>query len=342
MCYYSCMIKPKKTLENIKPYSIDRFYTNYKLKLDSNENPYGPSQTVIQALREFSLDKIKFYPAYGELADKLAAFINVKSENLILTNGCDEAINVCLNAYLEKGDKVLSFAPTFSMPKLYCECIGASFIEISYNGDFKFDYDEFSASIKDDIKILYVTSPNNPTGEIVSVEIVRKLLKNYPDKLLILDCTYFNYANVVQNDYFNLIKEFNNLIIVKSFSKDYALAGLRLGYICADASITGEIKKVISPYSVNAVAVQAGIAALSDIEYFKFIRKKLIESKEKLVFSLNKFGYKVIKTEGNFILCDFGDYADFIYQKLLNNGVKVKYFKNVKGLENTFFCEPLL
>ena len=330
------MIKPKKTLENIKPYSIDRFYTDYKLKLDSNENPYGPSPVVIQALREFSLDKIKFYPAYGELIDKLAAFINVKSENLILTNGCDEAINVCLNTYLEKGNKVLSFAPTFSMPKLYCECIGADFLEISYDNDFKFDYDKFSASIKDDIKILYITSPNNPTGEVVSVETIRKLLKNYPDKLLILDCTYFNYANVVQSEYFSLIGEFDNLIIVKSFSKDYALAGLRLGYICAGVSIVNEVKKVISPYSVNAVAVQAGAAALSDIEYFKFIRKKLLESKDNLALALNRLGYKVTKTEANFILCDFGDYADFIYQKLLNNGVKVKYFKNIKGLENTF------
>ena len=126
------MIKPKKTLANIEPYSIDEFYTKFDLKLDSNENPYGPSDAVICAIRNFEVDKIKFYPAYGELINKLAAQIGAKKENFILTNGCDEAINAVLNTYLDVGDEILSFSPTFSMPILYTNVIGAKFKEIPY------------------------------------------------------------------------------------------------------------------------------------------------------------------------------------------------------------------
>lgn len=330
------MIKPKKTLQNIEPYSIDKYYQEYKLKLDSNENSYGPSPLVIETLKNLSVDKIKFYPAYGELLDKMSKVLNCEIDNLLFTNGCDEAINSVLSAYLEDTDKVLSYGPTFSMPKLYCDCIGAEFIEIPYKETFNFDYDYYVSNIKDDIKILYLTCPNNPTGEIVKLDIIEKLLQNYKDKLLVLDCTYFNYSNISQSDYFDLVKKYDNLVIVKSFSKDYALAGLRLGYIYSNKNIISEIKKIVSPYSVNSMALHAGISALGDIEYFKRLKDKFKKSKEKLEDALVSFGYKVYKTETNFVLCNFGLHSDFIYQKLLNNGVKVKYFKNVPFLENTF------
>lgn len=330
------MIKPKKALSNIKPYSIEKYYQEYKLKLDSNENSYGPSPAVIEAIKNISPDKIKFYPAYGALLDKMSEILGCNTDNLVFTNGCDEAINAVLSTYLEDSDKALAFSPTFSMPKLYCGCNGTEFVEVEYKNDFSFDYDFYVSNIKNDTKILYITCPNNPTGEIVNLDIIKKLLLNFQDKLVVLDCTYFNYSNISQNDYFDLVKEFQNIAIVKSFSKDYALAGLRLGYIYADSSIISEIKKVLSPYSVNAIALHAGIAALSDREYFVSLKEKFLKSKEKLSYALLEFGYKVYPTETNFVLCNFGNCADFVYQKLLNNGVKVKYFKGIKELENTF------
>ncbi len=112
------MIKPKKTLLNIEPYGIDKYYKNQEMKLDSNENPYGASPVVINAIKNFDPRHIQFYPAYGELIDCLAELAGAKPENFILTNGCDEAINVVLNTYLDKGDEILSFSPTFSMPVL--------------------------------------------------------------------------------------------------------------------------------------------------------------------------------------------------------------------------------
>lgn len=330
------MIKSKKTLENIKPYSIDNYYQEFEMKLDSNENPYGPSPLVIRTLRNFEPDKVKFYPAYGNLTDRLAGFVGAKPENFILTNGCDEAINVILNTFLEKGDRVLTFAPTFSMPKLYCEVIGAEFAEIPYKTKFRFDYEVFSSNITEKTKILYLTSPNNPTGELIPSETVKRLLIENQNRLVVLDCTYFNYSEISRNEYYKLVEEFDNLAIVKSFSKDYALAGLRLGYIFANEAVINEARKVISPYSVNSAALHAGLAALLDVNYFLDIKRKISLSKEKLSAALNSYGYKVYNTEANFILCDFGSRADFVYNKLLNNGVKVKYFKGIEALENMF------
>lgn len=321
------MIKPKKTLENIEPYSIDEFYTEFDLKLDSNENPYGPSNAVICAIRNFEVEKIKFYPAYGELIQKLAELTNSKKENFVLTNGCDEAINAVLNTYLDVGDEVLSFSPTFSMPILYTNVIGAKFNEIPYKIKWNFTYDDYIQNIKKETKIIYITSPNNPTGEIVPVDIIKKLLENFQDKLIVLDCTYINFSKIDKIEYYSLVKEFDNLVILKSFSKDFALAGFRLGYIYSNENIIKQIKKVTSPYNVNAAAVVAGFAALSDLEYFNKTIKKIKNARNRLYSKIQALGYKTVNTEANFILVDFGNKRDFIYQKLLNNNIKVKYFK---------------
>lgn len=329
------MINAKKTLKNIEAYSIDKYYPEFELKLDSNENPYGPSPLVEQAIRNFDIKKIQCYPAYGKLIEKLALILNTRVENLLLTNGCDEAINVVLNTFLENNDEVLSFSPTFSMPKIYSDVIGANFVEIPYLNRWEFQISEFEKNITPTTKILYLTSPNNPTGEIVSTKDVEYLLSKYQDKLLILDCTYFNYSSLKREDYYNLVEKYNNLVIVKSFSKDYALAGLRIGYIYSNERLIAEIKKVASPYNVNAVAATCAFAALDDIEYFEKNKKEIIMAREVLVNELNKLGFVAYSTEANFILCDFNKYADFVFNKLNALGIKVKYFKS--GVLKNFF-----
>ncbi len=330
------MIKSKETLKNIIPYQTDKYYSEWTLKLDSNENAYGAFNSVIDSIKNFDPNKIKYYPAYGALLDKLASLTNSIPDNFILTNGCDEAINLVLSAFLDKNDEVLSYSPTFSMPELYCSIIGAKFKKIKYNNRWEFSLSDFISNIDDRVKILYLTSPNNPTGDVIQKKDIENLLTTYKDKLVLLDCTYFNYSSYNIQDYFSLVNRFDNLAILKSFSKDYALAGFRLGYIYSSPLIINEVKKVISPYSVNACALNSGLVALNNRNEFEEIRLKINKSKEKLVAALNSMGFRAYNTEANFILCDFGEYADFIYNKLLTKNIKVKYFKGIEGLENTF------
>ncbi|MBE7706297.1 MAG: histidinol-phosphate transaminase [Cyanobacteria bacterium SIG30] len=329
------MLKPKKILEKIPVYQTDEYFENYDLKLDSNENLYDVSPKVLEVLSNVCKKDISFYPCYGELLDKLAKEHFVDKNNILLTNGCDEAISVVFSTYLEKGDKVVSFAPTFAMPKIYANVNGAKFIEVDYKQKWVFDVQEIVKNIDNKTKIIHLTSPNSPTGENIELHEIEYILENYQDKLVVLDVTYGSFVERGQ-DFFGLIKEYPNLVIVKSFSKDYALAGLRLGYIVTNKKNIENIKKVISPYSVNTYAVKAGIAVLDDKKYLNDMKAEIISSRKLLINGLSKLGFSAYDSETNFVLCDFKNYSSFAYKKLLTNSIKVKNFGNKKNLENCF------
>ncbi len=330
------MFKEKETLKNIEPYSVDEFYPDCILKLDSNENVFGPSRKVIDAFKNLDLKRFNLYPCYGELTGMLSKKFGFDKENFLLTNGCDEAINIILSAYLSDKDSILAFCPSFSMPKLYSKVIGADYRNIDYISKWEFSADVLFENIKPDTKIIYLASPNNPTGDIIEPSVIAEVAKKCFDKIILLDLTYVNYSRFNETDYYNLIKKHNNLICVKSFSKDYGLAGLRLGFILADKEFIVNFKKIISPYSVNSMAIYAGINALLDEEHFKNVKAEVIKSKEYLYNEIEKLGrqsglecdFVPYRSEANFILVDFKQKADFVYNKLLKNGIIVRKFSN--------------
>ncbi len=329
------MLKAKKILEDIPVYQTDEYYENYELKLDSNENVYGVSSKVLQALSDKNEKYISCYPCYGELLDKLSKKHLVEKNNILLTNGCDEAINVVFSTYLEKGDNVVSFAPTFSMPKIYANLNGAEFKEVEYKRKWVFDPEEIAKNVNKKTKIIHLTSPNSPTGEKIEVHDVELLIDNFPNIAIVIDVTYGFFVEEGQ-DFYELTKKYPNVIIVKSFSKDCSLAGLRLGYIVSNSKNIDNIRKIVSPYSVNNYAVKAGLAVLDDEKFLSDMKKEIIESRKMLISGLSKLGFKVYNSEGNFVLCDFGACSDFVYKKLLTNSIKVRNFGKKKNLENCF------
>ena len=305
------------------------------MKLDANENLCGPSPKVLRALKNLCSKKINFYPCYGELLEEFSYILSLPNEYFLPTNDCDEAISVIFNTYLEHGDNVVSFAPTFVMPKIYAEACGADFVEVDYTKKWEFDVDKLIWAVSEsEAKIIYLTSPNSPTGEVISREDVEKILETYPDKIVVLDNTYINFC-AKECDYTMLAKKHDNFFIVKSFSKDFALAGLRLGCVITQQENINNLKKIISPYSVNNLAVLAGIEALRDREHFACVKKEILTCKEILTQKLTELGFKVYKSETNFILCDFGTKADFVYEKLLKNKIVVRKF-NDEDLKNCF------
>ena len=327
------MIKPKKALENITCYQTPKYAEVCTLKLDSNENPYGASKEVLEALKCLTPAQISHYPHYGELIDKIAQKFNVNDIQVLVTNGADEALNVIINTYLECGDELLCFMPTFSMPRLYATACSGDFRGVDYYTKWVFDADKLIEQINEKTKIIYITSPNNPTGELASINDVEKILSKFPQIALILDITYINFAKE-KVDYYSLVNKYDNLFIVKSFSKDSGLAGLRLGIILSDKKNILECKKVISPYTVNAAAISAGIASINDVEYEKYIKEQIQTSRDALYMGLCELGFKPYKSEANFILCDFGQYCEFIYNKLNMAGIKVRRFSSDDKLKN--------
>ena len=325
------MIKPKKSLENLMPYEVPLFAEEWDVKIDSNENLYGPSKKVLEAIRNVTQEDIQYYPYYGELTQKIADFIGVKMDNIKVTNGADEAISGILQTYMDENDTILTTNPTFAMPLIYTNILGGKILQVPYKEKWAFPVSDFVEKIKhNDVKVVYISTPNNPTGDCVLECDIKKILEVSKDKVVIIDETYGNYCG---SNYSKFVKDYDNVFIVKSFSKDFALAGLRLGYIVSNEQNIKLVRGVISPYSVNNIAVIAGIAALSDYEYFKQIKGKINVAKDSLASLFKSLGAVVYPSGGNFLLCNFAEKADFIYRKLLQNKISVKNFSKVKGLE---------
>jgi histidinol-phosphate aminotransferase len=325
------MTSPKKTVEKMEGYETPAFLENYRLKLDLNENVMGPSPKVLKSLQSLTEQDIKYYPAYGEVINKIAEYNNVSAEMILPTSGADEAINYVFDTFITPEDTILTITPSFAMPKIYAEIIGCNYQEINYTEKFVFPISDILDNIKEETKLIVVTTPNNPTGEAISRENLLKIIDKAAGKLILIDETYFNYA---KESFIDLLEKYSNILIMRSMSKDFGLAGLRFGYIIANKNYISQIKKVIRPFSVNNIAVKAAIAALDDVEYLNYVVSQVKESKTILTEALKPFAKKIYESDANFLLVDFGEKAEFIYKKLLKSGIKVKNFGNAKGLEN--------
>lgn len=325
-------MEAKKTIQNLSAYPVSLFDEEGYLKLDSNESDFGPSPKVIEALKNIQSQDIQYYPFYGELLQKLADFHNISIDNIILTAGADEGISAILSSFLEYGQSVLTVTPSFIMPKIYSKINGLNYIEVPYKEKWKFPAEDFIKNIEK-ADLINVTTPNSPTGEIIEQDIIDKIVKKAEGKAILIDETYGNYSGITNLD---LINNNENVFIVRSFSKDFALAGLRLGYIISAPNNIKELRKYLSPYNVSTLTVKAGITALDDFEYFKNVKIEIEQSKEILSKGLEKLGAKVYPSKTNFICVDFGLKADFIYKKLIDAKIKVKYFNQTPMLENCF------
>ena len=326
------MLKPKDSIENMIGYYVPMYEKDWDIKIDSNENNYGASPKVIEAIKSCDTKKISFYPFYGELSEKIAQLQGFDILNIKVTNGADEAIGSIIQTYLDKGQALLTLDASFDMPVVYSQIQGGSVIKVPYKEKWKFPIDDFLVELNNpNVKIVYIATPNNPTGNIVSESDMERILKNSIGKAVIIDETYANYYG---KSYKNYVKQFDNVFIVKSFSKDFALAGLRLGYIISDEKNIDNLKKVVSPFSVNSFAMMAGIAAINDIEYFYKVRNEISESKQELKNFLESLGAIAFESYANFLLVDFKEKAEFVYKRLIEKNITVKLFKKGTLLEN--------
>ncbi len=327
------MISPRKHLWDSQGYDQQMYIEDWLLKLDLNENAMGPSPKVVEAIKNITEDDIKYYPAYGELINKIASIHSIDSNMVLPTNGADEAISYIFSTFVEKDDFVVSVSPTFAMYEIYAKNMNCNYVEVKYDEKWRFPVEKFIRRITKNTKIAIITTPNSPTGEAISREDLIEILNACSNCLVLLDITYSSFA---QDDFIDLIKQYSNIIYTKSLSKDHALAGLRIGYIIAHPDILNLVKRIISPFSVNTVAAKAAIAALNDTDYFKNIKNKVKVSKKYLTSELSKIAKTVYPSDANFLLIDFDSKAEFIYKRLLNSDIKVKAFLNNPLLKNCF------
>lgn len=327
-------MKWKEQLLNLTPYqpgkSIDQVKREYGLdkivKLASNENPFGCSEKVLFTMNQ-SPSFFALYPdGYAaELRSLLADHLSVKEEQIIFGNGSDEIIQMISRALLGPDTNTIMAAPTFPQYKHNAVVEGAEIREIPLiNGEH--DLDAMLAAIDENTAVIWVCSPNNPTGSYVSESSLLSFLKKVPeDILVVLDEAYYEY--VVADDYYravDLISQYNNLIVLRTFSKIYGLASLRVGYGVSNQEIIKALEPVREPFNVNKFAQAAAAAALGDQQFIESCRQKNREGLEQFYDFCEKNQLQYYPSQGNFILINFNADSNDVFQFLLEKGYIVR------------------
>jgi histidinol-phosphate aminotransferase len=295
-------------------------------KLASNENPLGPSPKVVQAMRE-TAEKVYLYPdgACYELRQSVASHLNLPEDHLILGNGSDEIIHYLGVTYLQPDDEVIQADPSFVRYEAAAILNDAHCIKVPLK-NWAHDLEEMAARITERTRLIFIANPNNPTGTIVTRREVDALLDRVPEQtLVVLDEAYFEY--VEHPDYprsVDYVRERRNVILLRTFSKAYGLAGLRLGYGIARPEIIGHLNQVREPFNVNLIAQAAGVAAIADREHVEKTRQMNAEGKQTLYRAFEALGLEYAPTEGNFIWVDVGRNSRDVFNALLKRGVIVR------------------
>ncbi|GAV26250.1 histidinol-phosphate aminotransferase 1 [Carboxydothermus islandicus] len=312
----------KEAFAQLKPY--EPHLVPYEIKLDANENPYPFPKSLLEEI--FTKIGAKDFPLYpdplaGRLRFRLSEKLGVMPENIVLGNGSDELILCLYLAFGGTGRKALGFSPSFVMFWHHAFVTQTDYFEVSYRDDFGLDLEETKEAIKKyQPHLVFLANPNNPTGTLVDIETIEKLLAY--DHLLVVDEAYVEFSGVSAIE---LLKEYQNLVILRTFSKARALAGLRLGYLVANVDVVKEIIKVKNPYNVNVFSQIAGEVVLANEEVFQGEIKEIVAEREKLYNQLASLGLKPVKSHANFILVEFGEKAKEIHQELINHGILVRY-----------------
>jgi len=315
------MRTPRRTMAQAKTYQIFNLGRRQKIRLDLNENAWGCSPQVIEALENLSAEDISLYPAYDSFINQVAEHYGVGPEHVIISNGADDSIRCVFDAFVEEGDEVLLPVPNYGMFDIFGRIRGARVIEILYHDDFSFPVEEVLAAISPKIKLIVIVNPANPLGTVISEQELLHILSEAGDSLVLLDETYWHF---VGKSYVSLIKKFPNLIIVQTFSKAYGLTGLRLGMLFSAAENIRQLAKVNLPFAVNNLALKAGSAALADQ---MFIQQVVLNVRMEMHFlqrELNQMGIETRACSTNFLLMKVGDRADEIYQALQQRNVLVR------------------
>ncbi len=295
------------------------------IKLASNENPLGTSPQVITAIQH-SLSQLHIYPHDHVLALKkaLALHHTVLPEQITLGNGSDNNLELIIKVFLNDHDTAIVSEYAFMTIPLLIQACGAKAITVPHQ-HYGHDYEAMLAAVQPNTRMLFIVNPNNPTGTYLNTQAFHALMQALPKNIIVVvDEAYIEYVDV--NDFpdcINALKQYENLIIVRTFSKAYGLAGLRLGYTVSSAEIADLLNRVRLPFNVSSLAASAGLAAIQDQTHIQNTKALNQHGKKMILAKLRELNLNVIPSVGNFITVDVGD-AKKIYEAMLHLGVIVR------------------
>lgn len=327
------MIRPPEHIAAIKPYlpgkpveELEReLGISGSIKLASNENPLGPSPRAVEAIKDTAGELNRYPDGSGYyLKDRLSEKLSVSPDNIILGNGSNELLDIAVRTYMQPGDEAVMAHPSFVVYSMAVQSIGAKPIQTSLK-DYRHDLTAMLDAVTEKTRVVFIANPNNPTGTINKKDEFDHFMERLPDGLLVVvDEAYFEYVS--DKEYADSMKWFRSgrdILILRTFSKIYGLAGLRIGYGIAKAGIAAEMNKIRAPFNTSTMAQAAALGALNDNEHIRRSHAVNEEGKAYLYDEMKKLGLEYVPTEANFIYMPVEDSAP-LYEKLLRKGVIIR------------------
>ena len=303
---------------------------HHVIKLASNENPLGPSRKALRAMRR-ALREVHLYPESKchYLVKRLSQELGIGENQLIIGNGSNEIIELLARGFVSEGDRVISSETTFLVYPILTQVMGAEYVGVPMK-NFRFDLQGILNAITGRTRLIFIANPNNPTGTYVTTQEVEDFIARVPkDVIVCFDEAYVDFVEAADFPHmiFHAKTEKPNIVILRTFSKAYGLAGARVGYGLGAPSMIEYLHKIRQPFNVNSVA-QAGAAAALDDRFFLWRTKHLVSSGRRyLAKRFEKLGLRHIPSQANFILVDVGRDAEEVFQALLRKGMIVRSMK---------------
>lgn len=300
------------------------------LRLDFNENTFACSPRVREVLGSISTGSLTRYPEREPVEAIVAAHVRVKAEQLALTNGVDEAIHVLFETFLEAGDELLLPVPTYTMYEVYASATDAHVVTVLAGDDLQFPYERLLSAITPRTKIIAIANPNSPSGSVATREQLLELARRAPQAALLVDEAYFHFHGETVMD---LVGTIPNLVVARTFSKAYGLAGLRLGLIAGPQELMRWVRRVLSPYSVNSIALACLPPALEDTIYIDWYVSEVLGGRADFEAALDSVGLRRWPSRANFILVDIGAKHREFVRLMRDSGVLVRDRSNDPGCD---------
>ena len=300
------------------------------IKLNTNENPYPPSPTVIETLQTLGGELLRCYPDpfAKEFCQAVSDVLGVSEDWIIVGNGSDDLLNILVRACAEGRDRKVAYpTPTYVLYQTLSAMQPASVVEIPYPDDFRLPIAELIAT---SAAIIFVASPNSPSGHAVPLQELQELAREVSG-IVVIDEAYIDFAEFSA---LSLAEEFENVIVLRTLSKGYSLAGLRLGFGVANPTLLAGLFKVKDTYNIDSITIKLGCAAIRDQLYKNACAERVKASRHKLTTELKTLGFTVLESQGNFVLATPpARNAEFIYRSLKRHRIFVRYF-NQPGLDD--------
>jgi len=323
------MVKPRQAVQRMQAYHPPLSGRN-GLRLDFNENTVACSPHVVEALAKIAAADLSRYPERAQVEAKVAQHLSLKPEQVLLTNGVDEAIHVLCQTYLDQGDEFLFPTPTYSMYEVYGTATDGVVKTVPSQADFCFPLEPLLQAITPRTRLIAIASPNSPTGTVATREQILTVVERAPHAAVLVDEAYYHFYGQTVMD---LVGKLPNLIVARTFSKAYGLAGLRLGMLAAPESMHQWMRTVISPYSVNSLALACLPAALDDGEYLSWYVGEVKAARSEMAEAIRQLGVPQWPSQANFILVKIGPLHREFVRAMHQRGVLTRNRSNDQGCD---------